>query len=85
MSISEISAVSPLPLRRSARISAIAARALGPGAVRMDWSSSSLSPLMTGTVGATAADILALMDLARERVQAHFGVALEPEIRIIGE
>ncbi|MBI2014868.1 MAG: UDP-N-acetylmuramate dehydrogenase [Candidatus Rokubacteria bacterium] len=35
--------------------------------------------------GATAADILALMDLARERVQAHFGVALEPEIRIIGE
>jgi len=35
--------------------------------------------------GATAADILALMDLARERVQAHFGVTLEPEIRIIGE
>jgi UDP-N-acetylmuramate dehydrogenase len=35
--------------------------------------------------GATAADILALMDLARERVQAHFGVLLAPEIRIIGE
>jgi UDP-N-acetylmuramate dehydrogenase len=35
--------------------------------------------------GATAADILALLDLARERVQAQLGVALEPEIRIIGE
>ncbi len=35
--------------------------------------------------GATAADIVALMELTRERVQAHFGVALEPEIRIIGE
>jgi UDP-N-acetylmuramate dehydrogenase len=35
--------------------------------------------------GATAADILALMDLTRERVQAQFGIALEPEIRIIGE
>ena len=35
--------------------------------------------------GATAADILALMDLTRERVQHQFGVALEPEIRIVGE
>jgi UDP-N-acetylmuramate dehydrogenase len=35
--------------------------------------------------GATAADILALMDLARERVQHQFGVALAPEIRIVGE
>jgi UDP-N-acetylmuramate dehydrogenase len=35
--------------------------------------------------GATAGDILALMHLTRERVQAHFGVVLEPEIRIIGE
>lgn len=35
--------------------------------------------------GATAADILALMDLTRERVQAQFSVALEPEIRILGE
>jgi UDP-N-acetylmuramate dehydrogenase len=35
--------------------------------------------------GAGAADILALMQLTRERVQAHFGVTLEPEIRIIGE
>ena len=33
----------------------------------------------------TAADILALMDLTRERVHAHFGVTLEPEIRILGE
>ena len=35
--------------------------------------------------GATAADILALMDMTRERVQGHFGIALEPEIRIMGD
>jgi len=35
--------------------------------------------------GATAADIVALMDLTRERVQAHFGLLLEPEMRIVGE
>jgi len=35
--------------------------------------------------GASAAVILALMDLTRERVQAQFGITLEPEIRIIGE
>lgn len=35
--------------------------------------------------GATAADVLALMDISRERVQAQFGIVLEPEIRIYGE
>jgi UDP-N-acetylmuramate dehydrogenase len=35
--------------------------------------------------GATAADVLALMELARERVHGHFGITLQPEIRIIGE
>ncbi|MBI3637590.1 MAG: UDP-N-acetylmuramate dehydrogenase [Candidatus Rokubacteria bacterium] len=35
--------------------------------------------------GATAADIVALMELTRERVQAQFNILLEPEIRIIGE
>ena len=35
--------------------------------------------------GGTAADILALMDLTRERVQGHFSVVLEHEIRTIGE
>jgi UDP-N-acetylmuramate dehydrogenase len=35
--------------------------------------------------GAMAADVLALMDLSRDRVQNHFGVTLEPEIRILGE
>jgi UDP-N-acetylmuramate dehydrogenase len=35
--------------------------------------------------GATAADILTLMELTRERVQNHFSVALEQEIRVIGE
>jgi UDP-N-acetylmuramate dehydrogenase len=35
--------------------------------------------------GATAADIVALMELTRERVRNHFGVTLEPEIRIVGE
>ncbi|MGH7393238.1 MAG: UDP-N-acetylmuramate dehydrogenase [Candidatus Rokuibacteriota bacterium] len=35
--------------------------------------------------GAAATDVQALMELTRERVQAHFGLALEPEIRMIGE
>jgi UDP-N-acetylmuramate dehydrogenase len=35
--------------------------------------------------GAMAADILALMEMTRERVHAHFGVTLETEIRILGE
>jgi UDP-N-acetylmuramate dehydrogenase len=35
--------------------------------------------------GAGAADILALMELTHERVRNHFGVSLEPEIRIVGE
>jgi len=35
--------------------------------------------------GATAADILGLMEMTQERVRAQFGIKLEPEIRIIGE
>jgi UDP-N-acetylmuramate dehydrogenase len=35
--------------------------------------------------GAAAADVLALMDMTRERVRTHFGLALEPEIRIMGD
>jgi UDP-N-acetylmuramate dehydrogenase len=35
--------------------------------------------------GAMAADVLALMEITRERVHAHFGVTLEPEIRVLGE
>jgi UDP-N-acetylmuramate dehydrogenase len=35
--------------------------------------------------GASAADIIALLDLTRDRVHAHFGILLEHEIRIIGE
>ena len=35
--------------------------------------------------GAAAEDILALMQLTRERVQAQLGITLEPEIRVIGE
>ena len=35
--------------------------------------------------GAAAADIVALLDLTRERVRALAGVTLEPEIRILGE
>jgi UDP-N-acetylmuramate dehydrogenase len=34
--------------------------------------------------GATAADVLALMDLTRERVERHFGLLLEPEVRGVG-
>jgi UDP-N-acetylmuramate dehydrogenase len=35
--------------------------------------------------GAMAADVLAIMELTQERVHAHAGVRLEPEIRILGE
>ena len=35
--------------------------------------------------GAMAADVLALMEIARERVQAHFNITLEREVRILGE
>jgi UDP-N-acetylmuramate dehydrogenase len=35
--------------------------------------------------GATAADIIALMELTRDRVHAQFGVVLQTEIRILGE
>jgi UDP-N-acetylmuramate dehydrogenase len=35
--------------------------------------------------GAAAADIKALMDMSRERVQQQFGIALEPEIKTLGE
>ena len=35
--------------------------------------------------GASAADIVALMELTRERVHAQLGIALETEIRVLGE
>jgi UDP-N-acetylmuramate dehydrogenase len=35
--------------------------------------------------GATAADIRALMELTRGRVHHHFGITLEPEIRMLGD
>ncbi|HEU4759388.1 MAG TPA: UDP-N-acetylmuramate dehydrogenase [Dehalococcoidia bacterium] len=35
--------------------------------------------------GATAADIIALMELARARVRERFGVELEPEVALVGE
>jgi UDP-N-acetylenolpyruvoylglucosamine reductase len=31
------------------------------------------------------ADVLALMEITRERVHAQFNIMLEPEIRILGE
>jgi UDP-N-acetylmuramate dehydrogenase len=35
--------------------------------------------------GASAHDVLALMNLARSRVRERFGVVLEPEVRLVGE
>lgn len=35
--------------------------------------------------GATAQDVLGLIDEVQRRVQAQFGVALQPEVRILGE
>jgi UDP-N-acetylmuramate dehydrogenase len=34
--------------------------------------------------GASPADVLALMDMTRERVQARFGITLQTEIRTLG-
>jgi UDP-N-acetylmuramate dehydrogenase len=33
---------------------------------------------------ATAADVLGLMRLARDQVQARFGITLEPEVKLVG-
>jgi UDP-N-acetylmuramate dehydrogenase len=35
--------------------------------------------------GATASDVLALVNLARSRVKERFGIALETEVRLVGE
>jgi UDP-N-acetylmuramate dehydrogenase len=40
--------------------------------------------IVAGT-GATAADVLGLVDLIRDRVAATTGIVLEPEVRAIGE
>lgn len=40
---------------------------------------------IVNTGGATAADVLALIHLLQERVQASHGIVLEPEVRVLGE
>jgi len=40
---------------------------------------------IVNTGGARAEDILALMDLARERVREETGIELEPEIKVVGQ
>ncbi len=40
---------------------------------------------VTNLGGATARDVLALVRLARARVRERFGIALEPEVRLLGE
>jgi UDP-N-acetylmuramate dehydrogenase len=47
--------------------------------------SSKHSNFIVNRGGASAADIIALMELTRDRVHAQFGVVLETEIRILGE
>jgi UDP-N-acetylmuramate dehydrogenase len=42
------------------------------------------SNLIVNRGGATHADVLALMDMTRDRVEARFGVTLQPNIRILG-
>jgi UDP-N-acetylmuramate dehydrogenase len=48
-----------------------------------------VSPLhanfFVNTGGATAADVLALVELARQRVREQFGVELELEVELVGE
>jgi UDP-N-acetylmuramate dehydrogenase len=40
---------------------------------------------VTNLGGATARDVLALVNLARARVKERFGVTLDPEVRLLGE
>ena len=47
--------------------------------------SSKHSNFIVNRGGASAADIISLMELTRERVHAQFGLVLETEIRILGE
>jgi UDP-N-acetylmuramate dehydrogenase len=47
--------------------------------------SSKHSNFIVNRGGATAADIIALMELTRDRVHNQFGLVLETEIRILGE
>ena len=47
--------------------------------------SSKHSNFIVNRGGASAADIIAMMELTRDRVHAQFGVVLETEIRILGE
>lgn len=35
--------------------------------------------------GATAADVLGLIEYVKKTVKEHFGVELEPEVRLVGE
>ncbi|HZE35629.1 MAG TPA: FAD-binding protein, partial [Candidatus Eisenbacteria bacterium] len=46
--------------------------------------SSKSGNLMINRGGATHADVLALMEMARERVESRMGVTLQPEIRLLG-
>jgi UDP-N-acetylmuramate dehydrogenase len=43
------------------------------------------SNFIVNTGGASAADIEALIELAQQTVQQRFGVALECEVRVVGE
>ncbi|HEY7516937.1 MAG TPA: UDP-N-acetylmuramate dehydrogenase [Methylomirabilota bacterium] len=47
--------------------------------------SSKHSNFIVNRGGASAADIIALMEMTRDRVHAQFGVVLQTEIRILGE
>ncbi len=46
--------------------------------------SSKCSNLIVNRSGASAGDVLALMDLTRERVEAKFGVTLVPDLTLLG-
>ena len=47
--------------------------------------SSKHAGFIVNTGGATAADVLALIEQVQEEVFSRFGVRLEPEVRITGE
>ena len=66
--------------RSATRILADLARGL-----RSTSSAVATSGFLVNTGGATASDIIQLMEIVQATVLDKFGVKLEPEVRIIGE
>ena len=58
---------------------------LSKGTPLINSLSTMIPNFIVNTGGARAEDILALMDLAREKVREETGIELEPEIKVVGK